>query len=107
METGFEERKKKHEEKWALDEQLRFKAEARRNKLFGRWAALEMGLTAEEAEIYAKTVVTTGMQGGDAGVLAKTGGDLAAKGAARSAEALRTKLGELAAVAAKQVQAGI
>ncbi len=54
---AFEERKKKHEEKWAHDEALRFKVAARRNKLVGLWAAGELGLRGEEAETYAKAVV--------------------------------------------------
>jgi len=47
------------EHKWALDEEMRFKATVRRNKLLGLWAAAEMGLSAAEAEAYAKTVVTS------------------------------------------------
>jgi hypothetical protein len=54
---AFEERKRKHEEKWAHDETLRFKVSARRNKLVGLWAAGELGLRGEEAETYAKAVV--------------------------------------------------
>ena len=66
MDDAFEERKKKHEDKWAHDEELRFKIGARRNKLLGLWAAGELGLTGPAAEDYAKAVVAADLQGADA-----------------------------------------
>ncbi len=105
MTSGFEERKKKHEDKWALDEELRFKATARRNKLLGLWAAGEMGLTAGEAETYAKAVVAAAMHPG--GAAGKVAADLAAKGFSHGEEAIQHKLAELELVAREQIQRGV
>ena len=55
--TTFDKREEGFEKKFALDEELRFKANARRNKLLGHWAAEKLGLTGADAEAYAKTVV--------------------------------------------------
>lgn len=103
MDSGFEERKKKHEEKWALDEQLRFKALARRNKLLGRWAAAELGMTGEEAESYAKAVVGAQFHGED-GAFRKVRDDLHGKG--HSDEAIHQKMHELEDQAREQILNG-
>ncbi len=105
MDHGFEERRKKNADKWALDLALMFKALARRNKLLGLWAAAEMGLTPEEAGAYAKTVVAADLHPG--GVLAKVTADIAANGLAHGEDAIRRKMEELLKLAAEQVQAGI
>src|SRR3712207_6282869 len=55
--TTFDDRRDAFERKFAHDEELRFKAMARRNKLFGLWAAGQLGRTGAEAEAYAKSVV--------------------------------------------------
>ena len=55
--TTFDKREEGFEKKFAHDEELRFKATARRNRLFGQWAAEKLGLTGEEAAAYAKEVV--------------------------------------------------
>ena len=55
--TTFDKREEGFERKFAHDEELRFKAEARRNKLLGLWAAEKLGLTGADADAYAKTVV--------------------------------------------------
>ena len=57
----FDDREKAHEAKFARDGELRFKAEARRNKLLGLWAAEHMGLSAEHAKEYAAEVVASTM----------------------------------------------
>ena len=57
MTTTFDKREEGFEKKFAHDEELRFKASARRNKLLGMWAAEKMGLTGAQAEAYAKEVV--------------------------------------------------
>jgi hypothetical protein len=105
MEQGFEECKKKHEEKWPLDETLKFKAVARRNKLLGLWAGAEMGMTPEEAGAYAKTVVAAAIQPG--GVLAKVTADIALNGLAHGEDAIHRKMEELLLLAEDQVKAGI
>ncbi len=65
MSNVFAEREKAFEDKWAHDEELRFKVLARRNRLLGLWAAGEMGLVGAAAETYAKTVVQADVVKGD------------------------------------------
>ena len=95
----------KHEDKWALDEHLRFRAEARRNKLLGLWAAAEMGMTPDEVGAYAKAVVAAAVRPG--GVLAKVTADIALHGLAHGEDAIRRKMDELLLLAEEQVKAGI
>ncbi|HKJ62871.1 MAG TPA: DUF1476 domain-containing protein [Hyphomicrobiales bacterium] len=104
--TTFDEREKAFEQKFFHDEELRFRATARRNKLFGIWAAEKMGLSGSEAEDYAKTVVKADLQeAGDEDVLRKVDGDLKAKGANVSDTELRTKLVDMMVEAVKQIEA--
>lgn len=104
MNSGFDERRRALEEKWAHDEELRFKVHVRRAKLMGLWAAGEMALSAAEAEAYAKTLVALDMsQGGDEEVVQKVRTDLAAKSVVRSEHLLRTKMAELLETAKEQV----
>ncbi len=105
MDDAFEERRKKNEDKWALEEALKFKALARRNKLLGLWAAAEMGLTPEEAGAYAKTVVAADLRPG--GVLAKVTADIAVSGLSHGEDAIRRKMEDLLRLAEEQVKAGI
>ena len=104
--TTFDEREKEFEKRFALDEEQKFKAVARRNKLLGLWAAERLGKGAEEAAAYAKEVVAAEFDGGDAAVVRKVMGDLAAKGATPVEAEIRAKMVELTAVAAAQVKAG-
>jgi len=60
--TTFDKREEGFEKQFAHDEELRFKATARRNKLLGLWAAQKMGLSGAEAETYAKEVVTADLE---------------------------------------------
>ena len=55
--TSFDKREEGFEKKFAIDEELRFKAEARRNKLLGLWAAEQLGKSGDDAAAYAKDVV--------------------------------------------------
>ena len=102
MADAFEERKKKHEDKWAHDEELRFKIGARRNKLLGRWAAAELGLMEEVAEEYAKSVVAADLAGADA-VFRKIRGDFDSAGLAHSDHVIQRQMADLLAEAADQV----
>ena len=102
MDDAFEDRKKKHEDKWAHDEELRFKIGARRNKLLGLWAAAELGLTGAAAEEYAKSVVATDLNGADA-VFRKIRDDFDAAGLAHSDHVIRRQMTDLLAGAANQV----
>src|SRR6266481_5157002 len=100
--TTFDKREEGFERKFALDEELKFKADARRNRLLGMWVASKLGMSAEAATAYAKLVVASEFEGtGD--VLGKVMGDLTAKGVAVSADELRAKSNELMALAIAQV----
>jgi hypothetical protein len=106
--TTFDKREEGFERKFAHDEELKFKAEARRNRLLGLWAAEKLGITGEDATAYAKDVVAAGFEeAGDKDVLHKVLGDLTAKGNAVTETDIRAEMGELLAVAVAQVQAGI
>ncbi|MBK8374095.1 DUF1476 domain-containing protein [Sphingorhabdus sp.] len=75
--TTFDDRESAFESKFARDEELQFKVTARRNKLLGLWAAEQMGLTPEEADAYAKSVVQADFEeAGDEDVVRKLLGDL-------------------------------
>lgn len=103
--STFDKREEGFEKKFALDEEQKFKAEARRNKLLGLWAAEKLGKTGDEAAAYAKEVVAADFEeAGDADVLRKVVGDLAGKGVTELD--IRRKMEELLAVAAAQVKAG-
>ncbi|HEY2033832.1 MAG TPA: DUF1476 domain-containing protein [Rhizomicrobium sp.] len=106
MASGFEDRKKAAEGKWAHDEELRFKVMARRNKLLGQWAAGEMGISGTDSEAYAKAVVVADFEeAGDEDVFRKIRKDFDAKKIAASDTAIRAKMQELLAIAGDQVMA--
>ena len=105
--TTFDEREKEFEKRFALDEEQKFKAVARRNKLFGLWVAEKLGKSGDEALLYAKDLVAAAIEGGEAAVVGKITGDLATRSISIDEAALRAKFDELAAVAAAQVKAGI
>ena len=65
--TTFDKREEAFEKKFAVDEELRFKAEARRNKLLGLWAAEKLGMSGEAAAVYAKEVVAADFEGAGGG----------------------------------------
>jgi hypothetical protein len=105
--TTFDKREEGFEKKFALDEELKFKAEARRNKLLGQWAAEKLGMTGDAAAAYAKEVVAADFEeAGEADVLRKVLGDLTKKGVAVSEADVRAKMAELMKVAVDQVKAG-
>ena len=103
--STFDKREEGFEKKFALDEEQKFKAEARRNKLLGLWAAEKLGKTGDEASAYAKEVVASDFEeAGDGDVLRKVTTDLAGKGV--SEIEIRKKMDELIATAALQIKAG-
>ncbi|KRR26677.1 DUF1476 domain-containing protein [Bradyrhizobium retamae] len=105
--TTFDKREEGFEKKFALDEEQKFKAEVRRNKLLGLWAAEKLGLSGDAATAYSKEVVAADFeQAGDKDVQDKVVNDLTAKGVAVTAQEVRVKMDELIAVAAAQVKAG-
>src|ERR1700749_4691712 len=101
--TTFDKREEAFEKRFALDEEERFKAVARRNKLLGLWAAEKLGKSGDQASDYARDMVASGLDGGDAGVLKKVTGDLAGKGV--NEDALHAKFSEMTALAAAQIKA--
>ena len=102
--TTFDKREEGFEKKFAHDEELRFKANARRNKLLGLWAAEKLGMSGDAATAYAKEVVAADFEeAGDEDVFRKISADLKAKSAPVSEEMIRKKMAELVAVAREQV----
>ena len=105
--TTFDKREEGFEKKFAHDEELRFKASARRNKLLGLWAAEKMGLTGPAADAYAKEVVVADFEeAGDDDVLRKVHKDFEAKGVAQSDQQIRQTMDALMAQAIQQTKAG-
>ncbi len=103
--TTFNNREKAFENKFAHDEALKFKAEARRNKLLGLWASELLGKSGDEADAYAREVVRADFEeAGDEDVFRKLRGDLDAAGVSISDEDLREKMMEMLGVAIDQVE---
>jgi hypothetical protein len=99
--TTFDDRETAFEAKFAHDADMKFRAEARRNKLLGLWAAELLGKSGDAAAVYAMEVVNADFEeAGDEDVVRKVAGDL---GARSSAEAVRTKMAELLNVAKAQL----
>ncbi|MBV9859746.1 MAG: DUF1476 domain-containing protein [Alphaproteobacteria bacterium] len=102
--TTFDDREKDFENRFKHDEELRFKVIARRNRLLGLWAAQRMGLAADAAEAYARSVVDAEFEpGGDSAVAAKVCADLAAKGQSCTPAQLQFELDHFAATAKQQI----
>ncbi|WP_046867727.1 DUF1476 domain-containing protein [Microvirga massiliensis] len=105
--TTFDERKDAFERKFALDEELRFKATARRNRLFGLWAAAQLGKEGADAESYAKSVVLADFEeSGDADVIRKVRTDLEGAGKPVGERELERNLEELMIRAVDEIKAG-
>ena len=105
--TTFDKREEGFEKKFAHDEELRFKANARRNKTLGLWAAAKLGLTGADAEAYAKSVVMADFEeAGDDDVFKKVRKDFDAKGVAESDHQIRRTMEELMAKAVADIKAG-
>ncbi|WP_407180283.1 DUF1476 domain-containing protein [Bradyrhizobium sp. STM 3562] len=106
--TTFDKREDAFEKQFVHDEELKFKAEARRNRLLGLWVAEKLGKTGSEAEAYAREVVAAEFEeAGDADVVRKVIGDLSAKGITVAEPDIRTKMNELMPLAISQVKAGV
>jgi len=102
---SFDKRKEGFEKKFAHDEELRFKATARRNRLLGLWAAEKLGLSGAEAEAYAKEVVVADLEeAGDHDVFKKLRKDFDEKGVAQSDHQIRRTMEELMARAIEEVK---
>ena len=105
--TTFDKRQDGFEKKFAHDEELRFKAMARRNKLLGLWAAEKLGKTGADAEAYAKSVVMADFEEvGDDDVFRKVRGDFDAQGVDQSDHQIRRTMDELLHTAIEAIKAG-
>ncbi|WDZ78422.1 DUF1476 domain-containing protein [Ensifer adhaerens] len=101
--TTMQDREKAFEAKFALDEELKFKAEARRNKLVGLWAAGLLGKT--DADAYANEVVAADFEeAGHEDVVRKIKADFDAAGVAQTEEQIRLRMLELLGEAVQQIQ---
>lgn len=102
--TTFDDRERAAEAKFARDEDMAFRITARRNKLVGQWAASRMGLTPEETDSYAKSVVQADFEeAGDEDVVRKLLGDLTAAGITTNDEEIRAMLAEKTVEARRQL----
>jgi hypothetical protein len=105
--TTFDKREEAFEKKYVIDEDLKFKAVARRNKLLGLWVAEKLGKTGAEADSYAKDVIAAEFEDAhDAAVIRKVTTDLAAKGVSLGEAEIRSRMDEFWAQAIVQVKAG-
>jgi hypothetical protein len=105
--SGFDKREEGFENKFAHDEEVRFRAHARRNKLLGLWAAEKLGLAGAAAESYAGEVVTADLEeAGSDDVFRKIRKDFDAKGVAQSDHQIRRTMDELLAKATEDIRTG-
>src|SRR3954447_13477660 len=104
--TTFDKREEAFEKRFSLDEEQKFKANARRNRLLGLWVADKLGMSGDDAAAYARDVVTSEYDARAAGVARKVMADLDANGIVLTEDELRARMNELMAVAVAQVKAG-
>jgi len=105
--TNMNDRRDAFESKFAHDEELKFKATARRNKLLGLWAAEKLGKTGDAADAYAREVIASDFEeAGDNDVFRKIRKDFDAAGVAQSDHQIRRTMDELLVVAAEQLSKG-
>lgn len=105
--TTFDKREEAFEQQFAHDEELRFKATARRNKLLGLWAADKLGLGGADADSYALSVVMAAFEDkGERDVMTKIRTDFDAKGVAQSDHQISRHMTELMARAIEDIKAG-
>ena len=103
--ASFEDREKGFERKFAHDEELKFKATARRNKLLGLWAAELMGLSGDAAQAYAREVIKADLEEpGEEDVVRKIRRDFDAKGVDQSDHQIRHQMAELMGLAVSQLE---
>ena len=105
--SNFNDREKAQEAKYAQDQEITFKATARRNKLLGIWVAEQLGLSGDDSEAYARDVVAADFEeAGDEDVFRKVWGDLQGKSVDISEHRVRRQMEELMVEATRQIQAG-
>ncbi|SJM31072.1 DUF1476 domain-containing protein [Mesorhizobium delmotii] len=103
--SSMRDRQEGFEKKFAMDEDTKFRAMARRNKLLGLWAAEKLGKTGADADAYAKEVVRADFEeAGDDDVLRKIRADFDAAGVAQSDVQIRGVMDDLLATAVEQIK---
>jgi hypothetical protein len=102
--TTFDKREEGFEKQFAHDEELKFKATARRDRLLGMWAAQQMGLTGTAADDYAKSVVVAEIETHD--VFGKVRKDFDAKGVVQTDDQIRKVMTEMLTRAVTEIKAG-
>jgi hypothetical protein len=102
--TTFDKREEAFEKQFAHDEELKFKATARRDRLFGQWAAERLGMSGAEADAYAKSIVIADIETHDP--FSKVRKDFDAKGVTQSDEQIRRVMTDLMARAITEIKAG-
>ncbi|HEX5213771.1 MAG TPA: DUF1476 domain-containing protein [Pseudolabrys sp.] len=103
--TTFDKREEGFEKNFAHDEELKFKATARRDKLIGMWAAAKMGLSGAEADAYAKGIVMADLEAGDHDMFKKIRADLDDKKVAVPDQDIRRAMDEMMVQAVAQIKA--
>ncbi|MFM1815573.1 MAG: hypothetical protein RLZ98_2268 [Pseudomonadota bacterium] len=104
--TTFDEREKAFEKKFAMDQDLKFKSEARRNRKLAEWASGKLGLTGDAIEAYAKEVRRADLkEAGDEDVFRKLRGDFDAKSVQISDQEIREQMVQFLAQAIEEVEA--
>jgi hypothetical protein len=102
--SSFDDRERAEEARYALDQQTQMRVTARRNKLLGLWAAGLMGVSGENAETYAKSVVVADLEeAGDGDVIRKVLTDLTAAGITRTESQVKEELARLLPVARDEI----
>jgi hypothetical protein len=105
--SSFDKRKEGFENKFARDQELRFRATARRNRLLGLWAAEKLGKSGDAADSYAREVIRSDMEeAGDEDVFRKIRADFDAAGVQQSDHQIRRTMDELMVDAVAQIEAG-
>lgn len=103
--TNFNERQKGFEKKFTHDQDLKFKAEARRNNLIGAWAAEKLGLTGDDVAEYQKQVRRADLaEAGDDDVIRKLRADFDGKGVTVTDDEIREQMVEFLAQAVAQIE---
>ncbi|RWQ21773.1 DUF1476 domain-containing protein [Mesorhizobium sp.] len=103
--SSMRDRQEGFEKKFAMDEETKFRAMARRNKLLGLWAAEQLGKSGADADAYAKEVVHSDFEeAGDNDVFRKVRADFDAAGIAKSDAQIRTAMEELLVTAVEQIR---
>ncbi|TFF18701.1 DUF1476 domain-containing protein [Jiella endophytica] len=102
---SFNDRAQDFESRYVHDQELRFRIEARRNKLLGLWAAEKLGLSGEDATRYAQDVINVAFQTpGDDGIFQKLRADFDGAGVDQSDHQIHRHMGEFLAEAETQLR---